>query len=110
MEKLKVFINGEFVESKTDVWYDLHNPSTGEITGQAPCCTTDEVEAAVQAAKAAFPGWSGTPAIKRAQIMYKIRELIIRDYERWRKRTERHGAKPTATLPRRKRAPSLRRR
>ena len=55
MEKLKVFINGEFVESKTDVWYDLHNPSTGEITGQAPCCTTDEVEAAVQAAKAAFP-------------------------------------------------------
>ena len=41
MEKLKVFINGEFVESKTDVWYDLHNPSTGEITGQAPCCTTD---------------------------------------------------------------------
>ena len=81
MEKLKVFINGEFVESKTDVWYDLHNPSTGEITGQAPCCTTEEVEAAVQAAKAAFPGWSGTPAIKRAQIMYKIRELIIRDYE-----------------------------
>lgn len=52
-----------------------------EITGQAPCCTAEEVEAAVQAAKAAFPGWSGTPAIKRAQIMYKIRELIIRDYE-----------------------------
>lgn len=81
VEKLKVFINGEYVESKTDVWYDLHNPSTGEVTGQAPCCTKEEVEAAVQAAKAAFPGWSGTPAIKRSQIMYKVRELIMRDWE-----------------------------
>ena len=38
-EKLKYFVNGQFRESKTDKWYDLHNPSTGEITGQAPCCT-----------------------------------------------------------------------
>ena len=32
-EKLKYFVNGQFRESKTDKWYDLHNPSTGEITG-----------------------------------------------------------------------------
>lgn len=77
MEKLKMFINGEFVESKTDKYYDLHNPSTGEKTGEAPCCTEEEVNAAIAAAKAAYPGWSSTPAIKRAQIMYKIRDLII---------------------------------
>ncbi len=33
MEKLKYFVNGEFKDSQTEVWYDLHNPSTGEITG-----------------------------------------------------------------------------
>ena len=32
-EKLKYFCNGQYVESKTDKYYDLHNPSTGEVTG-----------------------------------------------------------------------------
>ena len=76
-EKLKYFCSGQYVESKTDKYYDLHNPSTGEVTGYAPCCTADEVNEAVAAAKAAYPGWSGTPAVKRAQIMYKIRDLIM---------------------------------
>ena len=36
-----------------------------------------EVEAAVQAAKAAFPGWAATPVLKRVQILYRVRELIL---------------------------------
>ena len=51
-EKLKYFVNGQFRESKTDKWYDLHNPSTGEITGQAPCCTNDEVLEAMESSSA----------------------------------------------------------
>ena len=77
-EKLKYFVNGEYVESKTDKYYTLVNPSTGETTGYAPCCTNDEVLGAIAAAKAAFPGWSSTPAIKRAQILYNIRDLLIK--------------------------------
>lgn len=80
-EKLKYFCNGQYVESKTDVYYDLHNPSTGEVTGFAPCCTADEVNEAIAAAKAAYPGWSATPAIKRSQILFKVRELIIEHME-----------------------------
>lgn len=80
-EKLKYFCNGQYVESKTEVYYDLHNPSTGEITGYAPCCTADEVNAAIAAAKAAYPAWSATPAIKRSQILYKVRELLIEHME-----------------------------
>ena len=80
-EKIKYFCNGQFKESKTDVWYDLHNPSTGEITGYAPCCTNDEVLEAIEAAKAAYPGWRATPAIKRAQILYNIRNLIMANME-----------------------------
>ena len=81
VEKLQYFVNGQFKNSKTDTWYDLHNPSTGEITGQAPCCTEEEVLEAIAAAKAAYPGWRAVPAIKRAQIMYKIRELIMEHME-----------------------------
>ena len=81
VEKLKYFVNGEYRESKTDKWIDLHNPSTGEVTMQAPCCTNDEVLEAIAAAKAAYPGWSATPAIKRAQILYKIRDLLIEHME-----------------------------
>ena len=80
-EKLKYFCNGQYVESKTDVYYDLHNPSTGEVTGYAPCCTADEVNEAIAAAKAAYPGWSATPAIKRSQILFKVRELIMEHME-----------------------------
>ena len=71
-ERLKYFINGEYKDSKTDVWYDLFNPSTGEKAGQAPCCTNDEVLEAIAAAKAAFPAWSATPAVKRAQVLFKV--------------------------------------
>ncbi len=77
MEKLKLFINGEFRESKTDIYYDLYDPSTGKVLMQAPRCTADEVKEAVAAAKAAFPKWSAVPPIKRAQVLYKIRELIM---------------------------------
>ncbi len=80
-EKLKYFVNGQYVESKTDKYYDLHNPSTGEVTGYAPNCTAEEVNAAIAAAKAAYPGWSATPAIKRSQILYKVRDLLIEHME-----------------------------
>lgn len=76
-EILKVFVNGQFVESKTDKYFDVYNPSTGEIIAKAPCCTSEEVENAVLCAKKAFPAWKLTPAIKRAQILYKVRELLI---------------------------------
>lgn len=76
-EKLRYFCNGQYVASKTDKYYELHDPSTGKITGEAPCCTNDEVLGAIAAAKAAFPGWSSTPAIKRAQILYKVRDKLI---------------------------------
>ena len=76
-EILKVFINGQFVESKTDKYFDVYNPSTGEIIAKAPCCTAEEVQYAVQTAKAAFPAWKKTPVVKRTQILFKVRELLI---------------------------------
>lgn len=81
MEKLKFFSNGEYRESQTTVYYELHNPSTGEVTGMAPRCTEAEVKEAVEAAKAAYPSWSATPVAKRTQILYRVRELLMEHME-----------------------------
>ena len=51
-EKIKYFVNGQYVESKTDKYYELVNPSTGEVTGYAPNCTAEEVEEAKSQVKA----------------------------------------------------------
>lgn len=77
MKRLPYFINGEFKESKTTKYMDAFDPSTGEVIAQVPTCTPQEVEEAIAAAKAAYPGWSGTPVIKRVQILYKLRDLLI---------------------------------
>ena len=50
--KLRPYINGEYVESKTEKYLDAYDPSTGEVVAKVPCCTKEEVEMAIAAAKA----------------------------------------------------------
>lgn len=81
IKKLKPFINGKFVESKTETYSDAYDPSTGEVIAKVPRCTKEEVEQAVACAKAAFPAWSSTPVSKRVQVLYRMREVIIEHME-----------------------------
>jgi len=76
VKKLKFFADGKWQESKTNKYMDIYDPSTGEVLAQTPCCTEDEVNFAIQSAAKAFPSWSNTPAVKRAQVLYKFRELL----------------------------------
>ena len=76
VKKLKYFAGGQWIESVTDKYMDIYNPSTGEVQAQTPCCTVDEVNYAVECAKKAFPAWADTPVFKRVQILYKFRELL----------------------------------
>ncbi len=73
---LKFFVNGEAVESKCSKYFDVWDPSTGQLIAQAPQCTVAEVELAVKSAHEAFPAWADTPAMKRVQVLYKFRDLI----------------------------------
>lgn len=77
IKRLRFFVDGEWKESKTDKYMPVYNASTGEVIAEAPCCTPEEVELAIASAKAAFPGWANTPVIKRSQVMYKFRDLVI---------------------------------
>lgn len=76
VKKLKFFVGGEWLESKTTKYMDVYNPSTGEVLAKAPCCTEDEVNFAIKSASDAFPKWSQTPVMKRVQVLYKFRDLL----------------------------------
>src|SRR5262247_1215926 len=70
-----LFINGRTVISSgpKDIQY---NPATGEAVAEIPRTTPEEISAAVEAARKAFPSWSRTPVIQRAKVLFKYRELL----------------------------------
>ncbi|MEJ0004062.1 MAG: CoA-acylating methylmalonate-semialdehyde dehydrogenase [Pararobbsia sp.] len=55
---------------------DVFNPATGKVQARVPLASKAEVGAAVAAARAAFPAWAETPALKRARILFKFKELL----------------------------------
>ena len=55
---------------------DVFNPATGAATGQVALGTASDVDAAVNAAQAAFPAWADTPPIRRARIMNRFLNLL----------------------------------
>ena len=67
-------INGKSVASAS--YFETLNPATQEVLAEVASGGEAEVNAAVAAAKAAFPGWAATPAPQRAKLMRKLGELI----------------------------------
>ena len=54
----------------------MFNPALGQQSGEVDLATTEEIGAAVAAAKAAFPAWRATSLAKRAELLFRIRELV----------------------------------
>jgi malonate-semialdehyde dehydrogenase (acetylating)/methylmalonate-semialdehyde dehydrogenase len=54
----------------------ITNPASGEVIGQVPLSSAADVDAAVQAAKAAFPAWRSVPAPERARILFRFKMLL----------------------------------
>ena len=73
---LKYCVDNEWRESTTDKYMDVTDSSTGEVFAKAPCCTAAEVTAAIESANAAFPAWSGMPAQKRTQVLYRWKTIL----------------------------------
>lgn len=73
---IKNYINGEFVNPILDNWIDNYNPSNGEVYGQIPNSSKEDVEKAYEAAAKAFPNWSNSTLATRSKILSKIAELI----------------------------------
>ena len=54
----------------------VFNPATGAVSGQVALGSAADVEAAVAAARAAFPAWADTPPIRRARVLFKFLQLL----------------------------------
>lgn len=75
MNTIAHFINGQEVDEQAR-YQDVYNPATGEITGRVALASKEKLEDAVAVAKAAFPAWRATPPLKRAQIMFRFKQLL----------------------------------
>ncbi len=81
VKRLRYCVNNEWKESSSGKYTPVMNPSTGEQMAEAPVCTKEEVNAAVAAAKAAFPDWAAKPVAVRTQVIFKFRELVNRHFD-----------------------------
>ena len=87
-----ILIDGQWQEIKTSKTSQVFNPSTGETIAETPMCGVAEVNAAVEAAAAAFPAWWETPPTDRARVMFKFRALLDENFEELVKcNTREHG-------------------
>ncbi len=80
-EKLKNYINGEWVESNTTVYEEVYNPATKEVIGRVPISTKEDIEQATNAAKAAFEKWKNVAVPRRARILFNYQQLLTKNKE-----------------------------
>ncbi|WP_019153463.1 aldehyde dehydrogenase family protein [Robertmurraya massiliosenegalensis] len=76
--KKKLYINGEFVESKSQKTFDSYNPATGEVLAAVFEAEAEDIDLAVKAARQAFDEgpWSKMSAAERSRLMYKLADLM----------------------------------
>ena len=76
MRKLQNFINGKFVDSSSGKVTTLVNPATGEAFATAPCSNAADIDAAMQAAAAAFLEWRESTPSERQRALLKIADAL----------------------------------
>lgn len=79
--KLKNYINGEWVESKSSQFREVVNPATGAVIAHVPLSTDEEIEDAVNAAHEAFRAWRETPPVVRARYFFKLEALLEENFD-----------------------------
>jgi len=73
---MAMLVGGEFRQARSGETFDTYNPATGEVCGRIPRAAAEDVDDAVQAAKAAFETWRLTNPLERAQRVMRLAELI----------------------------------
>src|SRR4051812_48271044 len=76
MKTLTHVIAGEAYAGSGDRFGEVFDPATGEVTARVPFANQRDVDAAVAAAKAAFPAWAAIPPLKRARVLFKFKQLL----------------------------------
>lgn len=98
-------IGGRLVAAQSGRWLESVEPATGSAWARVPDSDTADVDAAVSAARSAFPAWAGTPATERARLLLRLADLIERDLDKLAQAEARDTGKPvtlarTVDIPR----------
>ena len=76
LEQLGHYIGGRRIAGASGRSAPVFNPALGVATTQVALASADETRNAIAAARAALPGWADTPALRRARVMFRFRDLI----------------------------------
>jgi aldehyde dehydrogenase (NAD+) len=76
-----VYIDGQFVQPHRAELFDLHNPATGAVIGQVRLADAEDADAAIAAAKRAFPAFSQTSKAKRVALLRALRSAMAKGVE-----------------------------
>src|SRR5437868_15150262 len=76
VKRISHWIGGRIVAGESGRSGPVYNPALGRQTGAVDIASPEEVDRAVQAAKAAFPAWRATSLSKKSAILFRIRELV----------------------------------
>ncbi len=79
--RLSNYVDGRWVASTATAHVNVTNPARGTVIAQTPLSPAPDVDAAVRAAAAAYPGWSETAPVVRARAMFRFRQLLEEQFE-----------------------------
>jgi malonate-semialdehyde dehydrogenase (acetylating) / methylmalonate-semialdehyde dehydrogenase len=74
--RINHWIDGQLVAGTSGRSGPVYNPATGEVAAEVDFASVEEIDAAVAAAKAAFPAWRATSISRRAELFFRIRALL----------------------------------
>ncbi len=94
MESISNYIEGRSVSPESGAYLDNYQPDTGAVYGKIPDSGATDVEWAVQAAKNAYPDWSGMPLEDRSRLLMKLSERIEENLDRLAEAESRDTGKP----------------
>jgi len=75
------YVGGHWVDSSATRFSDVFNPATGDVIAKVPLGGAAEVDRAVQAALKAFPTWRRTPPVQRVKPLFRLKDLLEKNYE-----------------------------
>nr|BAJ49209.1 methylmalonate-semialdehyde dehydrogenase [Candidatus Caldarchaeum subterraneum] len=74
--RLRNFVNGVWMDSRTEVWRPVYDPGAGRIIAEVPYATDEEVNSAVEAAAETFEKWSRTPFLERVKYLFEVKHVL----------------------------------
>jgi malonate-semialdehyde dehydrogenase (acetylating) / methylmalonate-semialdehyde dehydrogenase len=87
------YVNGSWRESGSSTVMKINNPATSETLASITLAESEDVDAAVQAAAAAFPTWRRTPPQERIRYLFKLKRLLEEHAEEIARRQRRRTGK-----------------